>query len=92
MRLVPFLEDRLTNKEVNRMIENAMVVDSRWREREREPEVVDECAGCERAIYSGQEVYEFTQENGKTVYIHDNLNCSRDYISSQSRSLVAGEK
>lgn len=91
MRLVPFLEDRITKREVNRMVENVMVLDSYWREKEREPKVICECAGCENEIFAGQDVYEFTEESGKTVYIHDNLNCSRDYISSQSRSLVAGE-
>jgi hypothetical protein len=93
VRLVPFLEDRITNREVNRMVENVMVVDSHWREREQEPKVIAECAGCENEIYSGQDVYEFTPDTGhKSVLIHQNLNCCREYISNLSRCLTAGEQ
>jgi hypothetical protein len=93
MRLVPFMEERVIQRELRDMnIENSMVVDSLWKEKEQEQKVISECAGCENEIFAGEDVYEFTSEAGETVLIHQNLECCRHYISEQSRCLVAGEK
>jgi hypothetical protein len=102
MRLVPFMEDkiipfsleeRIIKRELRDMnIENPMVIDSLWRGKEQEPKVISECVGCKDDIFAGQDVYEFTNEAGETVLIHDNLECCREYISDMSRCLVAGEK
>jgi hypothetical protein len=93
MRLVPFMEERIIQRELrDRNIENSMVVDSLWKEKEQEQKVISECAGCENDIFAGEDVYEFTSEAGENVLIHQNLECCRHYISEQSRCLVAGEK
>lgn len=32
-------------------VENLMVIDSLWHDFEREPDVIDECTGCEEDIH-----------------------------------------
>jgi len=72
------------------MIENPMVLDSYWRDRERSPEIYGECAGCGEFINEGEEYYEFDIEN-MTYKIHEKSACCRDFISDISIIRTAGE-
>jgi hypothetical protein len=92
MRLVPFIEDRLPLKEVRTMdIENPMTIDSLWKEKEKEPKVIDECVGCMEDIYEGEDVYEFTSITGQTVMVHQKPGCCQYYVADISNCKVAGE-
>jgi hypothetical protein len=69
-------------------IENPMVIDSLWKE--KEPKVIDECAGCQEDIYLGEDVYEF-EDFGEIVLIHQKSECCMKYVSEMSFCKVAGE-
>jgi hypothetical protein len=72
-------------------IENAMVKDSLWKEREQKPKVINECLGCMEDIYEGEDVYEFTSLTGETVLVHQNAECCQQYVGAISFCKVAGE-
>jgi hypothetical protein len=92
MRLIPFIEERIPFKEVKTMnVENPMVIDSLWREREKKPKVIDECVGCMEDIFEGEDVYEFTSITGQTVMVHQKSGCCQHYVSDISNCKVAGE-
>jgi hypothetical protein len=74
-----------------RVLENPMVVDSLWRHREQEPKVVAECPGCQEDITEGEEVLEFTDVDGETVLVHQDLECTYQYVAGMARCKVAGE-
>jgi len=71
-------------------IENPMVIDSHWSEKEKEQTIIGECAGCQVDIYTGEDVYEF-DDYGETVLIHQKSDCCMLYISEMSVCKVAGE-
>jgi hypothetical protein len=71
-------------------IENPMVIDSLWSEREKEPEAIAECAGCGKDIYRGDDVYEF-EDYGEIALIHQKADCCQHYVSEMSFCKVAGE-
>jgi hypothetical protein len=71
-------------------IENAMVVDSLWRGKEKEPKKIGECAGCQGDVFAGEDVYEFEDYN-VTVLIHQKSDCCMQYIAEMSFCKIAGE-
>jgi hypothetical protein len=73
------------------MLDNPMVIDSLWRHREQEPKVVCECPGCEEDITEGDEVLEFTDVEGETVLVHQDLECTYQYVAAMARCKIAGE-
>jgi hypothetical protein len=72
-------------------IENPMVIDSLWRDQEKEPEVIDECLGCQEEIVAGEDVYKFVSVTGETVRVHQNVECCQQYIAAMAVCEVAGE-
>lgn len=74
------------------MLENPMVVDSLWRHREQpEPKAIAECSGCEEEILEGETVLEFTDVDGETILVHQELDCCYQYVAGMARCKVAGE-
>jgi hypothetical protein len=76
-------------------IENPMVIDSLWRDQEKNWEVHGECAGCEGDIFHGDEYFELEALNGKKVekmMVHQNADCCMSYVHEMSFSRIAGEK
>lgn len=67
-------------------IENPMVLDSLWREREQEPKVFGECVGCQEDITANQYWYEVAQttSEGKHVLVHQSDECCRQYVAEMS--------
>lgn len=72
-------------------IENPMVVDSKWRELEKHPQVIDECPGCFEDIVVGEDVYEF-HDFGETILIHQDAECCRNFIAELSICKIAEKK
>lgn len=72
-------------------IENPMVVDRLWRHFEEEPKVFSVCAGCEDEIYMGEDILEFENDIGDTVYLHAEDRCAYQYVARQSVRKAAGE-
>jgi len=72
-------------------VENPMVIDSLWRDFEQEPDVIGECAGCEEDIHEGEDVLEFMDVDGETVMVHQNSDCTYQYVSDIAVCKVAGE-
>ncbi|MDR7237169.1 hypothetical protein [Neobacillus drentensis] len=72
-------------------IENPMVIDSLWRDREKEPEVIDECLGCLEDIVAGEDVYKFVSVTGETVRVHQNSECCQQYIGALAVCEIAGD-
>jgi hypothetical protein len=72
-------------------IENPMVIDSLWRDQEKEPEVIDECVGCLEDIVAGEEAYKFVSVTGEIVRVHQNQECCQQYIAAMAVCEVAGE-
>lgn len=72
-------------------LENPMVIDSLWRDREKEPEVIDECVGCQEDIYKGEAAYKFASITGQTVMVHQNAECCQQFIADISICEIAGE-
>ncbi|WP_419882762.1 hypothetical protein ACN6MY_03570 [Peribacillus sp. B-H-3] len=70
------------------IVENPMVLDVLW---SKDPQVFGECLGCHEDIYAGEELYEFEDGQGETVYVHQKLECCRDYIAEMSVCETAGE-
>lgn len=71
-------------------IENPMIIDSLWRDREKEPEVVGECAGCEEGIRANEDWYGFMLPDGERM-IHQNAECCQQFIADISICKIAGE-
>jgi hypothetical protein len=67
-------------------IENPMVVDSLWSQREKESKVVGECAGCQEDITADQDWYEVagTTSNGDQIIVHQSDDCCRQYVADMS--------
>jgi hypothetical protein len=72
-------------------IENPMVIDSHWREKEAEPKVIGECVGCLEDIYSGEAAYKFVCITGQTVLVHQKAECCQQFIADISICEVPGE-
>ena len=58
-------------------LENPMVIDSLWKEFEKEPKVVAYCDGCGEEIYEGQDIYVLDD-----VMLHQESACCEEYISN----------
>ena len=67
-------------------VENPMVVDRYWADKEQEPKVIATCAGCEEDILEGQDIYEFAEGS-----VHNNSECCEQYVQAISMMKVAGE-
>lgn len=74
-----------------REIENPMVNDKLWREKETEPKAIDECVGCLEDIYVGEAAYKFISITGQTVLVHQKAECCQQFIADISICEVAGE-
>lgn len=72
-------------------IENPMVVDSHWRQQEKQQKVVGECAGCQEDIYEGEGIYAFQMSFYSKVYIHQTSECCMQYVANMSICKVAEE-
>lgn len=64
------------------MIENRMVVDSQWKTLEKQREAVCECDGCGEDIYEGEEMITFHDGHGNQYRIHDNKQCTYEYVAN----------
>jgi hypothetical protein len=73
------------------MLENPMVIDSLWRHREQEPKVICECVGCGEDIVEGDDVLVFDDVLGDKVMIHQDSECTYQYVSGMGYCEVAGE-
>jgi hypothetical protein len=71
------------------MIENSMVMDRLWRE--EEPTVICECVGCQEDILEGDQVLEFTDIDGETILLHQDSECTYQYVASMAVCKDAGE-
>jgi hypothetical protein len=67
-------------------IENPMVIDSLWKYREQEPEIIGTCEGCGDDILEGEDIYDF--DGG---LVHQDSDCCLQYVANMSRCRVAGE-
>jgi hypothetical protein len=78
--------------EVNRLkeIENPMVIDSLWKEQEKEPEIIGTCSGCEEDILVCDDYYHFLMGVVKIVLVHQKDECCRQYIAGASVGVSAG--
>jgi hypothetical protein len=65
-------------------IENPMVIDSRWRHLEQEPQIVGECAGCEEDIYRHEQWLD-TELQGQNYLVHQDSECCYQFVSGMSR-------
>lgn len=72
-------------------IENPMVIDAIWRNYEKEPAIVGECAGCLEDIYEGENILVFDDVHGETVMVHQDSECTYQYVSGMAYCKVAGE-
>jgi hypothetical protein len=72
-------------------IENPMVIDKLWKEKEQEPKVIGDWAGCQEDILSGKDVYEF-DDYGEIVLIHQKSECCQHYVAEMSVCRIAGEE
>jgi hypothetical protein len=72
-------------------IENPMVVDSLWKDREQQPKVIGDCAGCQEDVLAGEDVYEF-DDFGQTLLIHQKPECCQHYVAEMSVCRIAGEE
>jgi hypothetical protein len=72
-------------------VENPMVNDLLWTHKEQEPKVLGECVGCQEDITEGEEVYEFQDVHGETVWVHQYGSCCMIYISDLAVCRTAGE-
>ena len=72
-------------------IENPMVIDSLWRDFEKEPEIICECKGCGEEIYEGEDILEVDGPDGEKVYLHQDNSCTYEYVESFSVRKTAGE-
>ena len=68
-----------------RDIENPMVIDSLWREREQESKVIGECSGCEEDIYSNEQWFDFVIK-GENYLAHQDKECCYQFIAEMSIS------
>lgn len=73
-------------------VENPMVVDSLWREKEKEPAVFGECAGCMENIVACEDYYELEDSLGNTVLVHQTSDCCWHYVAEISECKTAGEE
>ncbi|MDF2650154.1 MAG: hypothetical protein K0Q73_5959 [Paenibacillus sp.] len=71
-------------------VENGMVLDSLWRERERTPKEVGECAGCEETI-SANESYLDLDLHGHQYLLHEKAECTYQFVSEMAICRSAGE-
>jgi hypothetical protein len=72
-------------------IENPMVNDLLWTHKEQEPKVLGDCLGCQEDITEGDEVYEFQDVHGETVWVHQDGDCCMNYVADMSVCKTAGE-
>ena len=49
------------------------------------------CEGCGAAILEGQEILELTDCNGETIMIHQDSDCTYQYVAGMAYHKVAGE-
>lgn len=68
-----------------------MVIDSLWRDFEKEPEVICECKGCGEDILEGDDILEVEDPDGETVYLHQDSECTYQFVASFAVNKVAGE-
>ena len=61
------------------MLENPMVIDSKWRHLEKEPEIVGYCDGCGDEIYEGQDVF----DHGDGL-VHQDSECCLQFVGNMS--------
>lgn len=69
-----------------REIENPMVIDRLWADKEQDLKVIGECEGCHEDILEGQDIYVFNDG-----MVHQDQECCIQYIGSISIIKVAGE-
>jgi hypothetical protein len=72
-------------------VENPMVNDLLWTHKEQETKVLGDCVGCQEDITEGEDVYEFQDVYGETVWVHQYGSCCMIYISNLSVCKTAGE-
>lgn len=73
-------------------IENPMVIDSLWGEREQEPQIFGECAGCEMDIVAGEDYYEIRNINSNEILkVHQEHECCRQFVAEMAWCRTAGE-
>ena len=64
-------------------VENPMVIDSLWKDKEKEPKVIGECSGCQEDIYSTDYWYEY-QDGDEDIIVHQKADCCWQFVSARS--------
>jgi hypothetical protein len=73
-------------------VENPMILDKLWKEKEQGPKVIGECSGCEEDIYEGEDIYAFQMSFYSKVLIHQNSECCLQYVANMSVCKIAGQE
>lgn len=68
-----------------------MVLDSQWRDLERQVKQYGECQGCEEPILEGEEYYEIDSINHERVMVHKHMSCCSQFLNEIAISRIAGE-
>lgn len=74
------------------MIENPMVIDRLWKHQEQEPKTIGyHCEGCSCPIIKGEPILELTNNAGEKILLHQDSDCTYQYVAGMAYHKVAGE-